>query len=162
MEFEEIKKIHDKLRSSFIRGLCKDGSYSYPESEDGSVSGRFTSEPDCNMLKRICEYAAEKGTTPFDGRWSAEQMYENLIKEMPRHNGDRYYISICYGGASIVLTLLTYLIAYSSITDLELDFTHDKWEARGDYSSGSRVGFKLSRGEVVVTTYKHEEYNNMF
>ena len=159
MEFEEIKKTHDTLRESFLSKLSYD--YSYPETEGGCICGEFTSEPDFDVLLKTCEYACSQGTTTYDGGWKTDGLFSLLKKLISERYGNRYDICLDFGGATPILALLAYLWAYSRIDDIYVDFTHDKWEARGDYSSNLRVGFKLIDGKIAVAYYRHEPYSYM-
>ncbi len=150
------KKAHDELRQKLVRALNYN-DYSYPESENFSVSGVYVKDPDMEVFKELCEYAAVQGDTDYDGKWSGADLYSFLKDKTVKYVlGNRYYISLSFGGLPPVLAVLSYLSVYADIQSLEVTFTRDKWEARGDYSSESRVGIKFEDGDFTVGLFSND------
>jgi hypothetical protein len=151
---EKITDLHNELRGALIDKIEDSGDYSYPETEDFSISGVFTEDPDFDVLEELCDHTCEEADSDYDGDWSASQLLDFLKDEIgDKEAGDRYYISPSFGGLTPVLALLPFLAAYSNIHSLEVTFTHDKWERRGDYSASEHVGIKLKGGEFAEALY---------
>ena len=65
-------------------------------------------------------------------------------------SGDSYSIMLSFGSILPPLALLPFLSVYSKISVVDIEFLHDKWEVRGDYTSKNRVGIAFANGEFVV------------
>lgn len=155
---ERVTDLHDELREALIDKIEDAGDYSCPETEDFSISGIFTEDPDFDVLEELCDHVCNEADSYYDGDWSASQLFTFLKDKIgDKEEGDRYYIYPSFGGLSPILALLPFLAAYSDINSLEVTFTHDKWEARGDYSSSERVGIKLKGGEFVVGKFNTDD-----
>ena len=155
---DKINTLHDELREALIGAMKVSGDYSYPETEDGYVSGVFTEEPDWQALASLCKYVANKGDTRYDGGWSEKQLYSFVRKDIHNyHNGDMYRVPLSFGGLCPILALLPFLAVYSTIYSLDVVFTHDKWEVRGDYSAESHVGVKLRKKKLIVGKFRDDE-----
>ena len=148
---EHMQKTHDALRRELLNKFQVCGDYACPEAESGFASGVFVAEPDFEALSEFCKYVSAAGTFVYDGEWGADALFTFIKNKLVNyHNGDNYDITLSFGGIQPVLALFPFLLACSEITGVSLDFTHDKWESRGDYTSKKRVGIGLRNGELVV------------
>ena len=153
----DCKKAHDELREKLV-STFNGTDYLYPQSSDFSIEGVFIEDPDIDVFKDLCEYAASDGESRYDGEWSALELYSFLHEKTTKYTmGSRYYFSLDFGGLPPVLVVLSYLSVYSEIRRLKVTFTRDKWEARGDYSSKSRVGIKYLYGKFVVDNFSDND-----
>lgn len=156
-QLAECKKVHDELRKKLVSAF-NGTDYLYPQSSDFSIEGVFIEDPDIDVFKDLCEYAASDGESRYDGEWSALELYSFLHEKTTKYTmGSRYYFSLDFGGLPPVLVVLSYLSVYSEIRRLKVTFTRDKWEARGDYSSKSRVGIKYLYGKFVVDNFSDDD-----
>jgi hypothetical protein len=64
---EKIIDLHDELREALIDKIEDSGDYSYPETEDFSISGVFTDDPDFDVLEEICDNACDEADSDYDG-----------------------------------------------------------------------------------------------
>jgi hypothetical protein len=156
--FKQSVHLFDELREDLIEKLELAGDYLYPETENCNISGVFTKEPDFGILRKISEHASEKGRMDYDGPWSADDLYNFLKQNIDgRHNGDRYYIHLSFGGILPILTLVPFLTTFSCIDSFGVTFTRDKWEARGDYYKSEHIGMKLQEGRIVVDIFEEDD-----
>ena len=162
-DIESIKKEHDYLRKEIMNQLYRSGDYSYPETDDFGVSCKLTEDPDMDLLMKACEYTCEKATSDYDGGWDSCQLFNFLQKTVVKYEkGDVLSFYEGFGGLSPVLALLSYLATCSIFMDIECSFTHNKWEARGDYGESTRVGLRLSNGRVVAGIFDTGSYGRAY
>ena len=148
---EHMQKTYDALRRELLDALRDSGDYAYPESECGVVSGVFVAEPDFEALTEFCKYVSSAKDSVYDGEWGADALFTFIKNKLVNyHSGDSYSITLSCGGIQPILALFPFLLACSEITGVSLEFTHDKWERRGDYTSKKRVGIGLRNGLLVV------------
>lgn len=148
---ERMKEAHDTLRRELLNKFQVCGDYACPEAESGFASGVFVAEPDFEALSEFCKYVSAAGTFVYDGEWGADALFTFIKNKLVNyHNGDNYDITLSFGGMQPVLALFPFLLSCSEITGVSLDFTHDKWESRGDHTSKKRVGIGLRNGQLVV------------
>ena len=148
---EHMQKTYDALRRELLDALRDSGDYAYPESECGVVSGVFVAEPDFEALTEFCKYVSSAKDSVYDGEWGADALFTFIKNKLVNyHSGDSYSITLSCGGIQPILALFPFLLACSEITGVSLEFTHDKWESRGDYTSKKRVGIGLRNGLLVV------------
>ena len=158
-----IKKAHDDLRKKLITKLDGTSDYLYPETEDFWVTCKLITEPNLTILKEICEYTCAKADCDYDGNWDSMQLFNFLSKKIERYGkGEMLSFSESFGGLSPVLALLSYLSSCSIFTHIEGSFTHDKWEARGDYYAPKRVGLRLVNGKISVGVFDTDSSSDSY
>ena len=146
-----MQSIHDALRRDLLNAIQRSGDYSYPETESGYVSGVFETEPNLEALEEFCQYVVDAGNTVYDGEWDSGELFSFLEPKLRAyHVGDRYSLSLSFGSVLPPLAILPFLKLYSQIDLIDIEFIHDKWESRGDYTSKNRVGIAFINGEFVV------------
>jgi hypothetical protein len=146
-----MQNTHDALRRDLLDKIQRSGDYSYPETECGYVSGVFETEPNLKALAEFCQYVIAAGKSVYDGEWSASELFSFLEPNLRKyHSGDSYSIMLSFGSILPPLALLPFLFVYSKINLIDIEFLHDKWEVRGDYTSKNRVGIAFANGEFIV------------
>ena len=146
-----MQSIHDALRRDLLNAIQRSGDYSYPETESGYVSGVFEAEPNLELLADFCQYVIAAGKSVYDGEWSASELFSFLEPDLRKyHSGDSYSIMLSFGSILPPLALLPFLSVSYKINLIDIEFLHDKWEVRGDYTSKNRVGIAFANGEFVV------------
>jgi hypothetical protein len=146
-----MQNTHDSLRHELLDKIQRSGDYSCPETEGGCVSGVFEAEPNLEVLAEFCQYVIDAGKTVYDGEWNVSTLFSFLENKLQKyHSGDGYSITLSFGSILPVLALLPFLSVYSKISLIDIEFLHDKWESRGDYTSKKHVGIALNNGEFVV------------
>ena len=146
-----MQNTHDTLRRELLYQIQSSGDYSYPESEGGYVTGVFEAEPNLEALAEFCQYVVNAGTTVYDGEWNANDLFSFLENQLQKyHSGDKYSIFLSFGSILPPLALLPFLSACSQINLIDIEFLHDKWEVRGDYTSKNRVGIAWGNGKFLV------------
>lgn len=146
-----MQNTHDALRRDLLDKIQRSGDYSYTETECGYVSGVFEAEPNLKVLAEFCQYVIAAGKSVYDGEWSASELFSFLEPNLRKyHSGDSYSIMLSFGSIMPPLALLPFLSVYSKINLIDIEFLHDKWEVRGDYTSKNRVGIAFANGEFIV------------
>ena len=158
-DFEKCKYTCDTLRDMLIKELCSE-DYTYPETNGSfSVSGIFIKELNFDILSDICKHYFSTESTNYDGNWGTGDLCRFLEKELSKyHKGERYSISISFGGLPPAVVILSFLEFCSKITALEVRFTHNKWESRGDITYKEHVGILLRNGGFEVGTFGNNEH----
>lgn len=155
---EDIFEMHDNLRKGLLYMMQRE--YCYPEVDDGFIEGIFTETPNMEFFKEFCSYVVENANSQYDGSWSASQLFE-FFKMSNYKKGDTYYLHPYFGGLSPALAIIPFLATCSTIKDVYMTFTHDKWEARGDYRAENRVGIVFENGRICIDVIDMDEvYDN--
>ena len=146
-----MQNTHDTLRRELLYQIQSSGDYSYPEAEGAYVSGVFEAEPNLQALSEFCQYVVNAGTTVYDGEWDANDLFSLLASQLQKyHSGDSYSIFLSFGSILPALALLPFLSECSEIREINIEFLHDKWESRGDYTSKNRLGIAWGNGKFLV------------
>ena len=158
--YARINDIYNDFRNALIHELRNAHGYSYPSTDDGSVSGTFTQDPDFGVLKKLCEIVVKNGNTNYDGEWSEMELFNFVRNELQEYKrGDSYYIYLSFGGLSPILALLPFLAFFSAITRANVVLDRDKWETRGDYYTDTNVGVCVSDKKLIVGIFKdHNDF----
>lgn len=155
--FNELKEIFDKLNKALKSKLYTD-DYTYPEVEDSTLVGECHTEIDNDTIYKLCEYAVND-CRDYNSYWSdAKQLYEFVTLFINQeYCKDWIDVNATFGGISPALVMITIASYISKITEINCEFTHDKWEMRGDYCAKRRVGFRLNKNGTVTPCYKKPE-----
>ena len=146
----------DDLYEDILEEVNWRKEYSTPACEDGFIRGELH-EIDDNKLKELCEYAVNIAGENI--HFGPNELYDDIKQIILSKGYDGWYISA--DNVVSPLVLLVYLETYGIITDVKIEFSHDKYERNQDYSHKWWAGFGYSKKEkkVIVKLYLHRAYS---
>jgi len=137
---------------------CPDRTeYECPEVYGGILKGTFLEPGVKNILvdyaKFVCSESRDR--KEFEHLFVRdEEMLLNCFE-----NTTEGQIDVNRGSLESVTALIALLEIYGKVTDCDVAFYHDKYEARSEYSSSGRRAYVLQdNGHIGVVLHQYEEW----